>query len=114
MKREFLELPGFLASWNKLGLTEDDLTDLEHELCCNPDAGDLIQGTGGLRKYRWNVGNKGKRGGVRVLYIDFVSYEKIYFLNVYTKNKKDSLSDNERNVIKKKIKELKRELENNK
>lgn len=52
MKREFIELPEFLKRWYEIGLT-DDLIQLEIYLCKNPEIGDLIQGTGGLRKLRW-------------------------------------------------------------
>ena len=53
MKREFIELPEFLKRWYEIGLTDDDLIQLKIYLCKNPEIGDLIQGTGGLRKLRW-------------------------------------------------------------
>ena len=62
--------------WIDLGLDDEDLAELERMLCFNPEAGELIKGTGGLRKVRWNLRNKGKQGGARVIYIDYMYYEK--------------------------------------
>jgi hypothetical protein len=114
MKGEFIELPEFLKRWYEIGLTDDDLIQLELYLCKNPEAGDLIQGTGGLRKLRWSLRGKGKRGGIRTLYIDFAYYEKIYMVTVYTKTKKDSITDNEKKEIRKLIDILEHELKRKK
>ena len=62
-----VETPEFLAATRKL-LTEDERAALVDHLARNPDAGDLISGTGGLRKLRWAVEGRGKRGGARVIY----------------------------------------------
>jgi len=51
----------------------------------NPDIGYIIKGIGGLRKLRWSIPGKGKSGGLRVIYIDFVLYEKLYLISVYDK-----------------------------
>ena len=110
MKREFIELPEFLKRWYEIGLSDDDLIDLEIYLCKNPQIGSLIQGTGGLRKLRWSLRNKGKSGGVRTLYIDFAFYEKIYLVTAYTKNEKENISDNEKKQIKRLIETLEQEL----
>ncbi|MCU0289979.1 MAG: type II toxin-antitoxin system RelE/ParE family toxin, partial [Acidobacteria bacterium] len=66
--------------------------------------------TGGVRKLRWAVKGKGKSGGIRVLYVDFLFYEKIYLLMVYIKNKKENITAKEKQIIKKKVDELKNEL----
>lgn len=71
-------------------------------------AGDVIQGTGGLRKIRHAIGNKGKSGSIRVLYVDLVVHEKVYLLTAYTKKQKDNLSDNEKSAVKKLIEKLKK------
>ena len=62
--------------------------------------GDIIQGTGGAIKLRWSLPNKGKRGGIRVIYIDLIKFEKVYFLTCYPKSKQDNLSANEKSAIK--------------
>lgn len=85
IKRVFIETSVFTKRWYELNLTDGDLSDLEEFIIKNPDAGDMIRGTGGLIKLRWNLPNKGKRGGARILYIDFVRYEKIFLVNCYRK-----------------------------
>jgi len=55
----------------------------------------LIQGGGGLRKIRWHVGGKGKRGGVRVIYYWAVNREKILMLDIYKKNERSNLTKSE-------------------
>lgn len=71
----------------------------------------VVVGTGGLRKLRWGLGSRGKRGGLRILYVDFPAYEKLYLLAVYKKAVKMDLSKNETTEIRKLIGELKKELE---
>ncbi len=60
MKRYFVELPNFWDMWSKLGLTDSDLAELETYLCSNPEAGEIIKGTGGVRKVRWRLAARGK------------------------------------------------------
>jgi len=55
MKREFVYMPTFEKQWKEANLTDDDLKDLEVFLCEHPESGDMIQGTGGLRKLRWSI-----------------------------------------------------------
>ena len=111
MNRAFIEVPMFTKKWHSLGLTDDNLRDLQEELLKNPKAGDTIQGTGGIRKIRIPMENKGKgkRGGARVIYVDVELKEVIYFINVYTKDEKDDLTDDERKAFKAIVKFLKEE-----
>lgn len=106
MKREFIYFKIFDKNWRNLGLTDKDLIELENTINNNPDTGKLIQGTGGLRKLRFVLPNKGKSGSVRILYIDFISYEKTIFMNVYTKNEKDNISEKEKQMYKTLIDDL--------
>ena len=101
MEREFIILPEFDKSCKRIGLSDEDVREIEEFLCINPDFGDLIKGTGGLRKMRWALKGRGKSGGARIIYIDFISYEKIYFVTAYKKNEKDNLSKEEQNILKK-------------
>jgi mRNA-degrading endonuclease RelE of RelBE toxin-antitoxin system len=64
-------------------------------LCEFPDAGDLIKGSGGLRKIRQAAKGKGTRGGWRVIYYFAVVRETIYLLDIYLKNEKEDLSPDE-------------------
>lgn len=91
----------------------------QHQICCtlkteskkgikgNPKAGDAIQGTGGIRKIRIPLDQHGKRGGGRVIYVDIELKETIYFINVYAKNEKDDLTEDERKAFKAVVKILK-------
>ena len=109
MNRTFIEVPIFTRKWKELGLTDENLRDLENELLENPKAGDVIQGTGGLRKIRIALPNSGKRGGGRVIYVDIELRETIYFINVYTKNEKDDLTEEEKKAFKALVTILKEE-----
>lgn len=111
MKRTFIEVPTFTKKWHLLGLTDKNLKDLQEELLKNPKAGDVIKATGGLRKIRIPMETKGKgsRGGARVIYVDIEMKETIYFINVYTKNEKDDLTEAEKKAFKAVVKILKEE-----
>lgn len=109
MKRTFIEVPMFTRKWKELGLSDESLRELQNILLEDPRSGDIIQGTGGLRKIRIPLDNTGKRGGGRVLYVDVELKEIIYFINVYTKNEKDDLTEDEKKAFKAVIKILKEE-----
>ncbi len=109
MNRTFIEVPQFTKKWKELGLSDESLRELENILLKNPKAGDTIQGTGGLRKIRIPLENTGKCGGGRVLYVDIELKETIYFVNVYTKNEKDDLTEDEKRAFKAVIRFLKEE-----
>ena len=113
MTRSFIELPLFRSKWLDLGLTDTDLRRLQIELLADPKVGAVMQGTGGVRKMRFAFEHQGKSGSVRVIYIDFEVYEKIYLLTAYTKNEKDNLSKEERNEIRKLITVLENQLKEN-
>ena len=98
MKRTFIEVPIFTKKWKELGLTDENLRDLQN-----------IQGTGGLRKIRIPLDQHGKRGGGRVIYVDIELKETIYFINVYAKNEKDDLTEEEKKAFKAVVKILKEE-----
>ncbi len=93
-----------------LTLNDDDLRQLQEYLCVNPRAGEVIKNTNGVRKLRWAIKGKGKRGGARILYIDFFAFDKIYLLSVYSKSKKIDISEDEKKIIRLLVEELKREL----
>ena len=70
-----------------------------------PDAGDLIPGSGGIRKFRFAAKGKGTRGGARVLYYFAVSQEQIFMLGIYSKNEKTDLTLRHLRELKKLVEE---------
>ncbi len=73
-------------------LTETELDRLRNVLAADPTAGDLIPDGGGLRKLRFALEGRGKRGGARVIYYTFNEEVPLYLLDVYAKNEKDDLT----------------------
>ena len=106
MTRTFIMTSEFDISWAKLGLDDKDLKKLQTELLLHPDSGDMIRGTHGCRKIRIAFENRGKSGSARVVYVDFLKFEKIYLLTAYSKNEKENLSKKESNDIKELVKSL--------
>ncbi|MCL2171049.1 MAG: type II toxin-antitoxin system RelE/ParE family toxin [Defluviitaleaceae bacterium] len=106
MTREFISTRIFDKRWAEMGLTDEDLRKLENFLMDNPNAGDIIQGTGGAIKLRWALPGTGKSGGIRIIYIDLIKAEHIHFITCYPKSKKDTLTDNEKDAIRKAIKRI--------
>lgn len=107
MYKEFIILPEFDKQWKAMKLTDDDLRRLEDLILENPELGDVMQGTGGLRKLRFSFSDRGKSGSSRVCYINIVRKEKIFLITAYPKNVKDNLSKAERNNIKQLVEILK-------
>jgi hypothetical protein len=89
----------FNRQWKELHLDDNALRELEMFLCEKPDRGDVIQGTGGLRKTRWAVPGKEKRGGARVIYL-LVWNDFIYMITAYGKGEKDDLTPAEKKIMK--------------
>ena len=110
MTRTFIQTKEFSRNWDNLGFNDEDLRLLELDIMKNPDKYPVMQGTGGLRKARVALENKGKSGGARVCYVDFVFAETVYLITVYGKKEKDNLSKEERNEVKKLIEMLKNSL----
>ena len=110
MKRTFLETKIFMKRWRELELDDDDLLELQEFILKNPDAGDIIQGTGGLSKLRFALPGMGKSGGIRVLFVDFIRQEKIILVNCYSKSERDNISDKEKAAYKTLIKAIGEEL----
>ena len=97
MQRTFIILPEFDKNWKSMGLSDEDLRRLENLILQDPEAGALMQGTGGLRKLRFAFENRGKSGSARVL------RETVFLITAYPKNEKENLSKAERNNIRKVI-----------
>lgn len=84
-------------------LDDDEYHGFQVFLATQPEFGNLIQNTGGLRKIRWLAGGKGKRGGVRVIYFHRTREYEIRLLLIYRKGIKDDLSASEKAILKKMI-----------
>ncbi|MBZ5575857.1 MAG: type II toxin-antitoxin system RelE/ParE family toxin [Acidobacteriia bacterium] len=69
---------------------------LPFHLIDHPDAGDVIPGSGGIRKLRWAAKGKGKRGGARMIYLYVVIAARVSLIRCYAKNVKTDLTSNEK------------------
>jgi mRNA-degrading endonuclease RelE of RelBE toxin-antitoxin system len=94
-----VETPVFTRRVLKL-LTDDDYRLLQHEVVARPDVGNIIRGSGGLRKVRWAATGRGKRGDVRVICYWAVDRETILMLLIYGKNEQDDLTAEQLRVLK--------------
>ena len=82
-------------------MTEQDQEELVAFLAANPTAGDLIVGTGGVRKLRWKLEGRGKRGGARVIHFFHNAEIPLFLLTAFAKNERADLSQAERNELRK-------------
>jgi hypothetical protein len=100
MQLLFREVKPFTLSAEGV-LSDDELFAVEDELLKNPEAGDLIPGTGGVRKIRAAIGGRGKRGGARVLYYYVSRRAVIYLIYVYAKNQASDLTADGKKAMRK-------------
>ncbi len=94
-----VETPEFLASASKF-LHEDERAALVDYLAYNPLAGAVIAGTGGVRKLRWGLEGRGKRGGARVIYFYRRTDLPLFILTAYAKNVRENLTQADKNDFK--------------
>jgi hypothetical protein len=92
------ELPEYLRTAGKLQADADRRAVVDY-LAAHPKAGDLIEGTGGVRKLRWARDGRGKSGGVRVIYYFHSDAMPLYLLTMFAKNERANLSKAERNEL---------------
>src|SRR6266849_6677266 len=93
-----LQLPKFKAEATEL-IGADNIEAVAVYLIDHPDAGDVIPGAGGARKLRWAAKGKGKRGGVRIIYLYIVIAARIYLLRCYAKNVRTDLTPDEKKEL---------------
>ena len=84
---------------SKAILTETERSLLVAHLGTNPEAGQLVPGTGGVRKIRWATPGQGKRGGARVIYY-YNQSMPLFALDIYAKNEKPNLSEADKRSLK--------------
>ena len=113
LRRTFIEVPLFTKRWKEIGLGDDELLALQIMLLKNPQSGPVIEGTGGIRKVRFPLQDRGKSGSIRVCYTDFEEYEVTYLITAFTKDEQENLTQEEKNVLKRLVKTLKKEVGNN-
>jgi hypothetical protein len=101
---EFFETPIFTKLIQKL-ISDTQYHLLQLQLSMHPESGEIIKGSGGIRKLRWFGSGRGKRGGIRVIYYYFTDSEQVYMLYAYPKNKKDDLTTDQLRQLKQIVEE---------
>lgn len=84
-------------------MSDEEYSNLQNALIKDPEAGDLIPGSGGVRKLRWGVAGRGKRGGIRVIYYARTRQGQVWMLTLYAKNVMENISANVLRQIKEEI-----------
>ena len=96
--------PEFYETYSDI-LVDDEYKELQHYLVKHPDTGEIIQGSGGLRKLRWSASGRGKSGGARVIYYWVVSKDTLLMLFAFKKNERSDISKDQikklREIVKK-------------
>lgn len=105
MKRLFIETSTFGRATMWAGLSDEEFSSLQYDVMTG--AGDVIPGTGGLRKIRCASGRRGKRGGLRVIYADYPDAAVVILVAAFAKTVKSNLTPEEVNELR----ELKRSLD---
>ena len=100
-----VETREFLALAHKLMMDEERAALVDY-VASHPEAGDLIPGGGGIRKLRWSLPGRGKRGGARVIYFFHSERIPLFLLSAYAKNQREDISDAERNAFRRLTKAL--------
>lgn len=110
MKRTFIELPQF-QDFIDNSANKELLRKIQEEILANPIRGDVIRGTGGVCKDRYldSSLSKGKRSGLRYLFLDQPDVEKTYLIGIYSKRTKIDISQEEKKSIKRLVQILKKE-----
>ena len=98
---ELFEAPAFTKALPDY-LNDNDYRALQKLLISNPEAGEVMPGTGGFRKIRWQDSrrNKGKRGGLRIIYYHFSEDKQIWFLTIYDKDEASDLTAAQKKMLK--------------
>jgi hypothetical protein len=101
---DIVETPIFSQQVIEL-LTDDEYRLLQAKLLETPELGQLIPGSGGLRKVRWGAKGQGKRGGVRTIYYVAVTEDRLYMVYMYSKSERSDLTHAQYRILRKLIEE---------
>lgn len=108
--RDFEDEVEYLIAKRKL--KKKDFEDFKKSLAENPEQGDVISGTGGIRKVRLKSAGKGKSGGFRVCYLNIEDHFILFLLFIYAKNEQENLSESEKGELKQLADAIKRKVRN--
>ena len=104
MKRQIVLIRAFAKAIDDLiekrKLLKEDFDLFKRKLVEYPEEGDLIPGTGGIRKIRLKSASKGKSGGFRICYFDYPEDNELFLILIYQKNEKEDLSAGEKKTLK--------------
>jgi len=100
----FIETPIFTRTIRIL-LRDEEYRALQLALLLRPEQGDIMPGGEGLRKIRWRMRGKGKRGGIRVIYYWDIKQETFYMLLAYPKSKQEDLTAEQTRFLKRLVRE---------
>ena len=103
----FIELLAFTRRVTEF-LSDEEYTALQYSLFTHPDAGKVIQRTGGARKLRWRKKGQGKRGGLRLIYFHHAEESTIWMIALYAKTDQEDLSEADKKIVKQLIQEIKK------
>lgn len=110
----FIEFPGFDNARDDYFGSDQAFAAFQWDLAAGPEQGDVMPGCGGLRKVRWSDARrgKGKRGGLRVIYLLIPEVRVVVLMDVYDKDEADDLSAKEKREVSRLAREIKDELVN--
>lgn len=95
-----IETPLFTRIIGEL-MSDDAYRQLQEALIQRPEKGDLIPGSGGLRKVRWKLEGQGQRGGVRIIYYWVATDEQLRMLYAYAKSQQENLTPDQLAALRK-------------
>lgn len=107
----FVEFPEFTRVWQSYFRTDDEYARYQIHLAGHPTSGDVMPGCGGVRKDRWPDPRrgKGKRGGLRIIYLQVPEVRVITLIDVYDKNEAEDLTPEEKREVGKLARQIKSE-----
>lgn len=105
---EIIHTPAFEATASGL-ISAEQIRKLEITLATNPRAGNVIPGTGGVRKLRVSLTGRGKRGGARVIYFPHIVREQVYLFFLYAKSGQGNMTEDQKAAVRRAVQIIKGE-----